>query len=305
MGLFALAAVLAVSVRGTGPRPALVEAAWNQADETDGAATVEIEPPAFDKVTKAPPPGVTPTEHAAPGSAIAGDVLGDRQGVFVPQRMTSGAAPFRRYTELGSSQGLTDLVGPVVYGEDGQAGGTGDGIGGGTGSGPKSSFFGIHSTGRRIVYVVDASNSMNKPYRGEGKTRFGQMKIELARSILELKENQQFYIIFFNQHAIPMPSSGLEAAYPQSQQTYLTWVAGVPADGLTDPRPAIELALAMNPDVVYLLTDGAFTADVTSDLSRLRQRKVEFNTIAFGDPKAEKSLKPLAVHNRGRFAFVP
>jgi hypothetical protein len=32
---------------------------------------------------------------------------------------------------------------------------------------------------------------------------------------------------------------------------------------------------------------------------------VEVNTIAFGDPRAEKSLKPLATRNGGRFAFVP
>ena len=83
------------------------------------------------------------------------------------------------------------------------------------------------------------------------------------------------------------------------------WIASVPAYGLTDPRPAISLALSLNPDVVYLLTDGTFPRDVQSDLSRLRQQSVQLNTIAFGDPKAEKSLKSLALKNRGRFAFVP
>ena len=78
-----------------------------------------------------------------------------------------------------------------------------------------------------------------------------------------------------------------------------------PAIGLTDPRPALSLALTLNPDVVYLLTDGNFPRDVQSDLTRLRQQSIEINTIAFGDPKAEKSLKPLAIRNRGRFAFVP
>ncbi len=34
-------------------------------------------------------------------------------------------------------------------------------------------------------------------------------------------------------------------------------------------------------------------------------KRSRLNTIAFGDPKAEKSLKPLALKNRGRFAFVP
>jgi hypothetical protein len=44
---------------------------------------------------------------------------------------------------------------------------------------------------------------------------------------------------------------------------------------------------------------------VQNDLGALRQSVVELNTIAFGDPRAEKSLKPLALHNGGRFIFVP
>ena len=215
-------------------------------------------------------------------------------------------------TDSRSAKGMTDLVGPIVYGTDGRlegsgGGGSGGGIGGpgSGGGGMKASFFGVHTDARRVVYVVDASTSMNRPYDGEAKTRFGQMKLELAKSILSLKAEQQFFVVFFNEHAIPMPSDGMAIAVPENQRSCLQWIASVPASGLTDPRPSITLALSLNPDVVYLLTDGAFPRDVTSDLSQLRQRAVQINTIAFGDMKAEKSLKPLALKNRGRFAFVP
>jgi hypothetical protein len=57
--------------------------------------------------------------------------------------------------------------------------------------------------------------------------------------------------------------------------------------------------------VVYLLTDGTFPRDVQGDLNALRLSAVEVNTIAIGDPRAEKSLKPLSTHNGGRFTFVP
>jgi hypothetical protein len=171
----------------------------------------------------------------------------------------------------------------------------------------KASFFGIGAAGRRIVFVVDASASMNRPYVGEGKTHFGQMKLELAKSILGLTENQQFFIIFifFNEHAFPMRADALEHAYPQNQQRFIERMTAVPASGLTDPRPALTMALDLRPDVVYLLTDGTFPRDVQNDLGALRQSVVELNTIAFGDPRAEKSLKPLALHNGGRFIFVP
>ena len=127
-----------------------------------------------------------------------------------------------------SGKGLTDLVGPVVYGPDGKPGGRTAGTGAagtGRGGGMQASFFGLHTEARRVVYLVDASSSMNRPYAGEGKTRFGQMKIELAKSILALKGEQQFFIIFFNEHANAMPTGGMENAFPQSQQKYLEWAA--------------------------------------------------------------------------------
>jgi hypothetical protein len=97
----------------------------------------------------------------------------------------------------------------------------------------------------------------------------------------------------------------MEHAYAQNQQRFLNWLASVPASGLTDPRPALTMALSLRPDVVYLLTDGTFPRDVQGDLNALRLSAVEVNTIAIGDPRAEKSLKPLSTHNGGRFTFVP
>jgi hypothetical protein len=146
---------------------------------------------------------------------------------------------------------------------------------------------------------------MNRPYDGEARTRFGQLKLELMRSIRHLKEEQQFFIVFFNEHPIPMPARGMEHAIPQNQATYLTWVAGVRAKGMTDPRPAVELALSMNPDVVYLLSDGTFRVDVQKDLARLRVPGTQVNTIAFGDEAAEPFMRQLAANNGGRFVFVP
>ncbi len=132
------------------------------------------------------------------------------------------------------------------------------------------------------------------------------MKIELAKSILALKAEQQFFIIFFNEHANPMPADGMENALPD-KPAEIPDLGGQCAGQRFDrsaARPS-SLAFSLNPDVVYLLTDGTVPRDVQSDLSQLRQQIVQINTIAFGDPKAEKSLKPLALRNRGRFAFVP
>jgi hypothetical protein len=246
-------------------------------------------------------------DKTAESVALLDQAVEMRSRLAVHLSVASPSLTSKWLADARSTKGLTDLVGPVVYGANGRmigSGGTGE-SGNGTGTGLKATFFGIHADTRRVVYVVDASNSMNRPYDGEAKTRFGQVKLELAKSVLALKTEQQFFIIFFNEHANPMPADGMENAYPQNQQKYLTWMASVPAFGLTDPRPSLALALSLNPDVVYLLTDGLFPRDVQSDLGLLRLRSVQLNTIAFGDPKAEKSLKPLALKNRGQFAFVP
>jgi hypothetical protein len=307
LGLIVAAGWIAVGVTAS-VRPADLEAVWAEVDSPD--AIVPASTPALELSSRREGGGEAQddktgrgTDHVSPLNQGA-----DRQSRLAV-RLPVAAPPLTTnwLTESRSAKGLTDIVGTVVYGRDGSPEGQGEngGSGGGSGGGLKASFFGVHTAARRVVYVVDASSSMNRPYKGEAKTRFGQMKLELAKSVLSLTAEQQFFIIFFNEHSNPMPAEGMENAFPQNQQRFLTWVAGVPASGLTDPRPAISLALSLNPDVVYLLTDGTFPRDVLSDLGRLRQRAVEINTIAFGDPKAEKSLKPLALKNRGRFAFVP
>jgi hypothetical protein len=293
-------------------RPIDLEAAW-----VEGEVPETIAQPALGVVELPPGPGGTDKNPTAPGqpsleSPTPGNQVGQPAPLGVKMPHDSRSLTSQWLAESRSGKGLTDLVGPVVYGADGRPDGTGGsggggngGSGGGSGGGMKSSFFGIHADARRVVYVVDASTSMNRPYDGEAKTRFGQMKLELAKSILSLKPEQQFFIIFFNEHPIPMPANGMANAIGENQQQYLTWMASVPATGLTDPRPSISQAMSLNPDVVYFLTDGAFPRDVQSDLSKLKQRSVQINTIAFGDIKAEKSLKPLAMRNGGRFAFVP
>jgi von Willebrand factor type A domain len=247
---------------------------------------------------------------AAPNGPGVADGVSTVAGLDGPSsrvRLSERAEPLgsRWSSDSRSRGGLADIVGAAI-GQKGRAT-DGDASGGavrGGGSG-KASFFGVGSTGRRIVFVVDASNSMNHPYAGEAKTRFGQLKLELAKSILGLTEEQQFFIVFFNEHPIPMPADGMEHAYPQNQQRFLEWVAQVPASGLTDPRPALAIAMNLRPDTVFLLTDGTFPRDVQGDLGEIRQSAFELNTIVIGDPKAEKSLKPLATRNGGRFAFIP
>ena len=177
--------------------------------------------------------------------------------------------------------------------------------GSGTRTGRGEGFFGSHVKGMRFVYVVDASRSMNHPHDSEAKTRFKRLKMELVKSILSLNGHNDFYIVFFNENPIPMPARSMQPAFPAIRKRYLQWAAKIRADGKTDPRKALSLALKLNPDVIYFLTDGVFENKVERFLNKMAQNHTAIHTFAFGSREAEETLKALAAANGGEYHFVP
>lgn len=178
--------------------------------------------------------------------------------------------------------GVTSPVGGAIGSREGA--GVGDGFGDGEGSDAADSFFGLRPVGRRVVFVLDCSRSMNHPHNTEARTRFKRMKIELIRSIQAMGPESEFYLIFFNDFAIPMPSRGLVQAAKQPKLHYLNWMKDLKADGNTEPREALQLALRLQPDILYFLTDGSFTYRVQQDLLSLKSGRTEIHTFAFDAP---------------------
>ncbi len=184
----------------------------------------------------------------------------------------------------------------------GTATGAGDGQGDGSGAGQ---FFGLNVTAEKVVFVVDCSSSMNVHNKGDKATRFTRLKQELEKSITGMKPEARFSVVFFNENAIVMPSRRLQAAVPAVQRQALTWIAHVPAEGKTDPRAALSMALQLEPDAIYLLTDGTFNGAIQRDLRRLKQKQASIHTIAFGNRAGEPVLKELAANNQGEYFYVP
>jgi hypothetical protein len=115
-----------------------------------------------------------------------------------------------------------------------------------------ASFVGVSSTNaRRIVYVIDASGSM-LPY-------FQTVIDELARSLEGLTRQQSFGIVFFQEdRAIVVPPHGrLVAATADGRNRALSWIRDnvIPNQG-TNPLVAIEAALRLDPDVIFLLSQN-------------------------------------------------
>lgn len=207
--------------------------------------------------------------------------------------------------EISLAGGLMNDVGEVRGGSKRLGSGYGIGDGSGDGGDEGQSFFGLRGEGSRYVYVVDSSRSMNHPHASEMKTRFGRLKLELVKSIMKLNASNEFYIVYFNRRAIPMPSRKMQPALPDVRKHFLEWAIKIRADGETDPRGALRMALKLNPDVIYFLTDGVFEEKVVRSLRKISQEETVIHTFAFGNRESEYVLRNLAAANSGKFHFVP
>lgn len=169
--------------------------------------------------------------------------------------------------------------------------------------GGSAEFFEIVGTGRRFAYVVDCSGSMSG-------APFSKACAELQRSIDQLNSGQSFFVVFFD-HAeypqfYPEISPGLVRASAENKHRLREWIAAFPLPGGgTDPSAALLRALSLEPDAIYLLSDGVFPAE-TAALVRAKNRKqCAIHAVAFMTREAETLLKNIARQNRGTYRFVP
>ncbi|WP_339735037.1 vWA domain-containing protein [uncultured Gimesia sp.] len=210
-----------------------------------------------------------------------------------------------QHEESLTTKYAADIVGALLTSS--AFGNANSGSGNGAGNGD---FFGLSPKSKRIVYVVDSSKSMNFPHESVGKTRLGRVKLELAKSIFSMDENQEFFVIFFSDFAIPMPARKLQPATPAAKQKFLSWVAKVPGVGTTEPLEALLLALRLQPDTIYFLTDGQFNPTIVRAFNKVaaktkRNQNVIVNGICLGNREGESLIRELAENNSGSYTFIP
>ncbi|MBN1126510.1 MAG: VWA domain-containing protein [Sedimentisphaerales bacterium] len=118
------------------------------------------------------------------------------------------------------------------------------------------SFFGQYTGSRKICYVVDASGSMHG--------RLGNVKSQLIDSIQELRPDQFFSIIFFQDgdRLLEMRGGKLLRATPKSKEQAQTFIDTVMPSGPTNAVNALRRAMQIRdslgraPELIYFLTDG-------------------------------------------------
>lgn len=179
-------------------------------------------------------------------------------------------------------------------------------------AGKQAEFFGVNATGNTFVFIVDCSRSMIG-------ARFEAAKRELLYAVRRLSPSQRFYVIFFDGMTKPMRLDGefpYNAAPVLATQTNLTqleaWVHSVPNGPWTNPSGAIDLALDLRPDAIYLLSDGDFTDHGATrktlarrNLDAQRRPQVTLHTIGLHSRDGEATLRSLAKTHGGEYRFVP
>jgi hypothetical protein len=163
------------------------------------------------------------------------------------------------------------------------------------------------------VFVVDSSMSM----------RAGKFEVacqELYDSVSRLSEEQMFYVIFFDWDACRMfdpehPEPRMVRATPGNIQRLQTWMSSVELEFRTNPFDAMEFAMGLMPDAIYVLTDGEFT-DRGRTVSWLKNVNlvedevdgirpiVTIHTIGFY-AEDNGTLKNMADTYGGTYRFVP
>ncbi len=198
-------------------------------------------------------------------------------------------------------------------------------------------FFGAEAYGNRFVFVLDVSSSMaaRNGQRLERATR------ELIGSINQLTAEQDFSVILYSNHALPMFVKNNEAvmrqATPINRQAAIDWLGyQVRPNGGTMPARALQIAGSLKPDAVFFLSDGEFLyghgANLNSPLNSFFQNfgqarkampppggeildpkvvlseyppEIVVHTIAFESFASGPLMQLIAKEKGGQYRFIP
>lgn len=167
----------------------------------------------------------------------------------------------------------------------------------GAGAGPKAEFFGQTGRGQRIVYVIDRSGSM--------AGSFDFLRSELKRSIDDLKAPQKFHVILFSGSVIHAPPSRLAPAIRTNKRKCFDFLDQIRPEGMTNPIPAMRMAFAQKPDLIFFLTDGEFPSELVAKLREWnRKEKVRIFTLGYLYAPGSDLLKKIAADHGGTYTFV-
>lgn len=248
-----------------------------------------------------------PDESNALKSELENEVVSDFSEELTPATLE---APESEFELPLLESGLTPIAGR------GLAKGVGEGDGGPAAGGKKkgvagesAGFFGAYAEGTDFIFVIDCSGSMH----GE---RWERAVYELENSIFDLGEDQNFCIILYNQFTGIMGGANRIEMVPRTDENLeraFTWLRQQRPSGGTFARQSLSLALAEQPDAIFLLSDGQIqdnsaefleANNISMDNGIGEKRQIPVHTIALLSTFGQRTLKQIADGNEGTFTRV-
>ena len=94
-----------------------------------------------------------------------------------------------------------------------------------------------------------------------------------------------------------MPGDLVNSADTESKHLAYRWLARIDADGETDPRSAMNLALSLRPDAVFLLSDGDYPAGCVESVALKNKTKIPVHCIDLAPGAVGDDLKRIATQS--------
>jgi len=203
-------------------------------------------------------------------------------------------------------------------------GATSGALAGGSGGfgGKGLSFLGVDSTGQRILLMIDISGSVMSKAEKAG-IPVEKLRQELISLINKLPITSRFSIVQFSGNYKPFTKELVPASQPN--KTLATdwiqneWVTGgiqVSKKSVASPTGfvgVLQAAGAMNPDAVFIITDGSYKSKLQpsgipwDDIHKVAEgikdangKRAKINVISFEAGKEDlKELRKIAAGSRG------
>jgi len=174
----------------------------------------------------------------------------------------------------------------------------------------RTKVYGLVGEGQRFVYVFDRSASMG----GEGNSALRSAKGELLASLDSLGPEHSFQIIFYNERPTIFNPQGLQGrltfATDANKRAAHQFVSGMVADGGTNHYDALMMALRLDADVIFFLTDADQPGLSPPQMQRVRRanQRASINCIMFavGPAQAgsENFMQVLSHENHGQYLYI-
>jgi hypothetical protein len=149
---------------------------------------------------------------------------------------------------------------------------------------------------RTVVFLIDKSGSM---FDGMDAVR-----ARLKRVVGRLKPFQRFELIFFNERVQNWKGRLVAGVGPRKREAF-RFVDGIIAEGQTKPQEAVRRGLALRPELMFILSDGEFEAEVVDLVARLNKAKrTRIHTYAYQYDSVAVNLKRIAEQNGGQYRNI-